>query len=262
MNNFEGKRVAITGAASGIGKEVARYFAQKGSHVALIDANQEALYAAAGELSESGLHVSAYHADVSQSKSIHDAFAEIARVTPELDILVCAAGILRTGRIDAMSEEDWLTVMGVNLTGVFHTCRAALPLLRRDKNVSSGHRKIALVASASGQHPKVALGAYSASKQGIANLVRVLAAEHAEEQINVNGVAPGTIDTPMVAAYKDGYKSSGGFKLYGAAPIGRMGCVQDVAHAIAFLCSEEANFISGAMLAVDGASTAVFPTGT
>jgi NAD(P)-dependent dehydrogenase (short-subunit alcohol dehydrogenase family) len=259
MYNYQDKRVAITGAASGIGKETARYFAQRGAQVAMLDANLENLQAAASELSGLGMQVTAHHADVSQSESVHKAFEDLDRQAHGLDILVCAAGVLRTGRVDAMSEEDWATVMEVNVNGVFRTCRAAIPLLKRAEGANIAHRKIALIASVSALHPKVGLGAYSASKQGVANLVRILAGELAAQRINVNGVAPGTIDTPMVAGYKEGKSQPGGFKLYGVAPIGRMGQVQDVANAVGFLCSEEANFISGAMLAIDGAATAVFP---
>lgn len=260
MYDYRGKRIAVTGGASGIGKETARYFLRSGAELVLLDANRAALDAAVHELSQSGMQVAAYHADVSRPESVQAAFSALGGDLGGLDVLVCAAGVLRTGRIDAMDEADWNAVIGVNLSGVFHSCRAALPLLRRPEGYTGSHRKIAVIASASGMHPKVALGAYSASKQGVANLVRVLAAELAAERINVNGVAPGTIDTPMVAGFKEAGDAPGGFRLYGAAPIGRLGRPEDVAHAIAYLCSEQADFVSGAMLAVDGAATAVFPS--
>lgn len=255
MSEFAGKRVVITGGASGIGRAVAEHFVGLGALVSIIDVSPEAVERVAQELSADG-SVTGLAADVRSETAIASAVQAAAR-EGGIDIAVCAAGILRTGPFLETDARTWQDVLDVNLTGAANTCRALIPLMRTD-DPAAPRRKIILLASATAMHPKKGIAAYAVSKVGVVNLTRVLASEEAGNGINVNAIAPGTIETPMIAGLGAETK---GFKLYGSAPVGRMGHPQDIAFATAFLSSAQADFITGIALPVDGGTTATFPAG-
>jgi NAD(P)-dependent dehydrogenase (short-subunit alcohol dehydrogenase family) len=149
--------------------------------------------------------------------------------------------------------------MTINVKGVLISCQEALRAMHKAPRLPGTPRqKIVVISSATAHNPKIGLGAHAVSKIALVNLVRVLASEQASRGINVNAVAPGTIRTLMVLACLEGAQDNSGFKLYGTAPVGRLGQPEDVANAIKFLCSDEADFITGAIIPIDGGTTAPF----
>jgi NAD(P)-dependent dehydrogenase (short-subunit alcohol dehydrogenase family) len=257
MTQFNNKRVAVTGGGSGIGRQTALRFARAGARVAVLDVAADHAGAVAREIKDDGGVALAHGVDVSDAAAARMTFDTIADTWGGLDILVCAAGILRSGQLATMDLAVWDAVQNVNVRGVLISCQQAIRLMQMEPPPAA-RRKIAVIASASAFAPKVGLGAYATSKLALVQIVRVLAAELAGQGINVNAVAPGTIATPMVQDRLAGSADGSGFKLYGTAPVGRMGQPQDVADAIAYLCAPESDFVTGAVLSIDGGTTAVF----
>lgn len=257
MAQFDGKRVAITGGGSGIGRQTALRFARGGARVAILDVAAAHAEAVAREIQDAGGSAMSFGLDVRDVRAARTAFDVIGKAWHGLDILICAAGILRSGQLATMDLAVWDEVQSVNVKGVLVACQEGIRLMQADTS-NAARRKIAVVASASAFAPKVGLGAYATSKLALVQIVRVLAAELAGQGINVNAVAPGTIATPMVQDRLAGGADGSGFKLYGSAPVGRMGEPSDVAEALAYLCAPESDFVTGAVLSVDGGTTAVF----
>jgi NAD(P)-dependent dehydrogenase (short-subunit alcohol dehydrogenase family) len=257
MYQFDGSRVAITGGGSGIGRETALRFARAGARVAVLDAATVHSDAVAGEIRNGGGQALSFGLDVRDTKAMRSSFDAISAAWGGLDILVCAAGILRSGQLATMDLDLWDEVQSVNVKGVLIACQEAIRLMQ-GMPPDAARRKIAVIASASAFAPKVGLGAYATSKLALVQIVRVLAAELAAQGINVNAVAPGTIETPMVQDRLAGGSDGSGFKLYGKAPVGRLGQPADVAEALIYLCSPQSDFVTGSVLSIDGGTTAAF----
>lgn len=232
-NLFAGRRALVTGGTSGIGKGVALYLAQLGATVHAVG-----LQAGRCEF-PSNLPIHLHELDVTDDLAVAELFAQI----PSLDFLIPAAGISIT---DSEHEsEAFDKVIRVNLTAVMRACTLARP-----KMVKAGGGSIVLVASmystfGSGDRP-----AYSASKGAIVQLTKSLALAYSADRIRVNGVAPGWIDTPLVAPLKAVPEIANA--ILGRTPLARFGTTEDVAKAVAFLCSDAASFVQGATLPVDG----------
>ncbi len=172
--------------------------------------------------------------------------AEAARLVEEsgeLDILVNNAGLTRDGLIARMSEEDWRTVLDTNLGGVFHTCRTAVRGMMRRRSGS-----IVNLTSVVGLHGNPGQTNYAASKAGIIGFTKALARELAPRGVRANAVAPGYIQTGLTEALSEEIRSA----ILSSTPLGRLGTPEDVAGAVRFLCSDEASFITGEVLLVDG----------
>lgn len=260
MNEFAGKRFFLTGGASGIGRASAAHLAANGARVGIFDASGPNVEAVRAELSSRGAEVLATSGDVRDRGALAQAIDATVDRWGGLDGLVCAAGILRSGRLATLSADAWDEVMDVNVKGVLFACQEALRvMLAAGWKQGDPRRKIAVISSATANSPKVGLGAYAISKVSLINLVKVLANEHAGDGINVNAVAPGTIVTPMVQERLNQSSDGSEFKLYGTSPIGRLGEPEDIARSIGFLCSAGADFVNGAVLAIDGGTTATFP---
>jgi NAD(P)-dependent dehydrogenase (short-subunit alcohol dehydrogenase family) len=182
-----------------------------------------------------------YAADVSKKRDVQAVVASIASDFGGIDILVNNAGIIRDGWVENITEEQWDEVLDVNLKGVFLCCQAALPHLKKNRG------KIVSISSRSWLGNIGQLN-YCASKGGIVSLTRALALECARDGVNVNAVAPGLIDTPLTRAIPEKVRQ----KLIAGQPSGRMGTTEDIAAAVEFLVSDDAGFITGQVLHVDG----------
>ena len=244
MRRFAGRTALVTGGAQGIGFAVAARLAQEGARVVVADRNATALEAAVGDLRarHPGDWIEAEVLDVTSAERVAAAVARVVRDAGRLDVLVNNAGVLRDGWIDQLTDDDWGTVLAVHLTGAFHCCRAAVPAMR-----AAGYGRIVNVSSRAWMgNPGQAN--YAAAKAGIVGLTRSLALELVRFGINVNAVAPGLIDTPMVRALQPKVRE----RLVAAQPGGRMGSAEEVAAAVAFLAAEEASFVTGQVLSVCG----------
>lgn len=240
-------RIAIvTGAASGIGSATCRLLLDQEWTVIGLDNSKTGL---AKAKSEFNTRFEAVHCDVSDKRQVQAVFAELTSRHAALDALICCAGVLRVGPLDSMEVEDFDEVFNVNTRGPWLCARAAMGSLRR-----AGGR-VVFVASTTAIRAKTGAGAYSASKAALAHLSRVLAVEVAPDGVLVNTIAPGTVDTPMV--HQIGKREvSEGYRSTGASPLGRIGCPEDVAKVVGFLLSENASYVTGATITVDGGSSA------
>lgn len=234
----------ITGASRGIGAATARLLARRGYAVALNYCHSEAAaFALAEELEREGCTAFPVRADVSDGKQCQKMVDTVLEKFCQLDTLVCNAGVSRFGLLSDLTDEAWRNIFAVNVDGVFHCCRAAIPHFV--------HRKagrIVTVSSMWGQVGASCEAAYSASKAAVIGLTKALAKELGPSGITVNCVAPGVIDTEM-NAHLDAETLAA---LAEDTPLGRTGTAEDVAKAIAFLCSPEADFITGQVLGVSG----------
>lgn len=244
MARFEGKVVAITGAASGIGEATARRFAAEGARLALCDLSEDALATAAADFDAPLLRA----VDVSDAVAFESFIDEAASRFGRLDVLVNNAGIGCFGHVDEISAEQWRRTMAVDLDAVFFGSRAALPHLRKVSGC------IVNTASISGLFADPGLAAYNVAKAGVVNLTRNMAVDHAAEGVRVNCICPGGVGTAMLKAHlRDDAIMEEYQRL---VPMGRVGTADEMAAGIAFLASGDASYITGTTLTIDGGVTA------
>ncbi len=234
--------IVITGAGQGIGAAIARRFASQKARLALVDVNLEQLQDLAASLADSGSEILCVKTDVSNREQVQQLFAEVVEKFGSVDVLVNNAGIIRDNLISNISEQDWDQVLDVNLKGAFFCCQAVFPTFKAQR---SG-KIVNLVSRA--WLGSIGQANYTASKGGLVSLTRSLALEFARFQVNVNAVAPGAIDSPMT----QGMPPEARERLIRMQPTGKMGKVEDIAAAVAFLSSDDAEFITGQVLHVDG----------
>ncbi|GGG49653.1 short-chain dehydrogenase [Caldovatus sediminis] len=247
MARLRGRRVLVTGAASGIGRATARRFAAEGARVALLDRDATGLEAAAREGGGTPLPC-----DLLDTAAVAPAVERAAAALGGLDGVVCAAGVDLIRKVEAMSPEDWARVIGVNLTAPMLVCRAALPAMR-----ASGGGAIVLIASGAGLRPLPDRTAYCASKAGVVMFGKTLAIELAADNIRVNAICPGIVDTPM---FRRSWERAADPQAELAVildryAIKRIGTPEEIAAAALYLVSDEAGYVTGAALAVDGGRT-------
>ena len=240
MFDLSGKCALVTGASGGIGAEVARALHQAGATVGLSGTRVEPLQALAAEL---GARAHVLPADLSDAASVEALPKAAIEAMGTIDILVNNAGITRDGLMMRMSDEDWLSVIEVNLTSTFRLCRAVLrPMMK------ARWGRIINITSVVAQAGNPGQGNYAAAKAGVAGMSRALAQEVGSRGITVNCVAPGLIETAMTAKLNDEQKA----KILVSVPLGRMGLPAEIAAGVVYLASNEAGYVTGATLDING----------
>jgi 2,3-dihydro-2,3-dihydroxybenzoate dehydrogenase len=253
MDEHGKKVVIVTGAAGGIGAEVARVLAEGGSAVAAVDLHAERLRETAEKLAADGLAVTAFPADVSAPSEVDALVAQVESTLGAVDHLVNAAGVLRLGPVDGYCYEDWATTFAVNATGVFLMSRAVVARM-----VPRGAGAIVTVASNAANTPRSEMAAYAASKAAATMFTKSLGLEVARHGIRCNVVAPGSTDTPMLTSMwtdESGRKGTveGRPDAYRVGiPLGRIASAANIADAVDFLLSDRASHITMHDLTVDG----------
>jgi len=237
-------RVAfVTGASGGIGRACSLALADAGARVALAARRKDKLEEVAAEIRSRSKEAYVVELDLASDDSIKQAFAATAKEFGRIDILVNNAGITKDGLALRMKKDDWNAVIETNLTGTFRAIQQVLQGMMRER-----WGRIVNITSVVGQAGNAGQANYAASKAGLIGLTKSMAQEMASRQITVNAVAPGFIETAMTGSLSPELKQ----KVLEAIPLRRLGCPQDVAAAVRFLASEEAGFITGHVLAVNG----------
>jgi 3-oxoacyl-[acyl-carrier protein] reductase len=241
----EHERVAfVTGGSRGIGRAIVAALAAQGHPVAFCYGSDEAGAAdtvAAGEAV--GGKVLAVRADVADVAAVDAAFGEVEAAFGAVALLVNNAGIARDGLLVRMSDDQWSDVLATNLTGAFHTIRRAAPKMMRAR-----YGRIVNVSSVVGQSGMAGQVNYAAAKAGLVGLTRSVARELAPRNVTCNLVAPGPIVTAMTDTMPDDWRATA----EASVPLGRFGTPQECAHVVAFLCSDAASYVTGAIVPVDG----------
>jgi len=250
-----GKRVIVTGGASGIGEASARRFIEEGAAVAIVDLDERRGTALAEELSETGLAIYR-RADVTREAEVRAVVDEIASTFGRIDVLHANAGVARAGTAVEQSEAEWDLVYAVNVKAPWLCAKHTIPHL-----LAGGGGSIVITGSTSGLLGFPGVIAYTSSKGAVINLTRSLALEHAQQGIRVNCVCPGHIDTPMSRAHfespDDPSALEAGFAMLAAQlPVNRMGTAEEVAAFCVFLASDDAGFCTGGIYVCDGGLTA------
>jgi NAD(P)-dependent dehydrogenase (short-subunit alcohol dehydrogenase family) len=257
MPRLAGKIALVTGAASGLGKRMAQRFAEEGAQVLLTDVNGPGAAAAAAEI---GAKAASFAHDVTSEAQWTTAVAEAKRVFGGLHILVNNAGIGTFGHVEETSLADWRRVHAIDLDGVFLGCKHALPLIRETTRREGNRGSILNISSIAGIIASGRMASYNSAKAGVRHLTKSVALHCATngDAITCNSVHPAFIDTPIL----DGFQAAGATrddmkaKLGRQIPMGTVGDPDDVAHAAVYLCSDEAKFVTGAELYIDGGISA------
>ncbi|MAR70113.1 MAG: 3-oxoacyl-ACP reductase [Nitrospina sp.] len=241
--SLNGKIALITGGAQGIGRFISEELAGQGAHVVLGDINHEGAEKTAAEIRVSGGKASAVRIDVSSATDVQGVFDSILKEYKPVDIVVNNAGITRDGLLVRMKEVDWDLVLNINLKGSFLCSQQAAKQMMKQKSGS-----IVNIASIVGVMGNFGQSNYSASKSGLIGFTKTLAREVAPRGIRANAVAPGFIDTEMTRVLEESVRS----KLIEQIPLARLGQPEDVARCVSFLVSENASYITGQVINVNG----------
>ncbi len=241
-------RVAVvTGGASGMGEATCHELGRRGHQVAVFDVNAQAAQRVTEELRAEGITAVAVAGDVSDRAAVDDAYAKIRSELGPIEILVTSAGLFGFAPFEEITADSWTRIIEVNLTGTFHCCQAALPDM-----VAAGWGRIVMISSSSAQRGSPFAAHYAASKGALLTLTKSLAREYAARGITVNNIPPSGIETPMQHAGQAAGYLKCNEEIAANIPVGHLGTGDDIAAAVAFLCSEEAKFITGQTLGVNG----------
>ena len=243
MFDLSGKVALITGASRGIGQSISIILAQSGAHVICVSRNINDVQSVADKITNQKFVASAVSCDISSTNNVTELVKDIIEKHGRIDILINNAGITSDNLLMRMSEDDWDNVLNVNLKAAFTAIKAASLTMIKQR---SG--RIINISSVVGLMGNAGQVNYAASKAGLIGMTKSVAREFASRGITANCIAPGYIETEMTNKLKDEVKSS----LNEQIPLGRIGNVEDIAYAVAFLASDEASYITGQTLAVDG----------
>lgn len=230
-----------------MGQAIAGRLARDGHRVAVLDVNEEAADKVASQLNADGADAIAVPADVADNGNVTAAFDSVRRALGPVEVLVTSAAIAGFQPFGEITIEDWNRYLAVNLTGTFLCLQAALPDM-----VEAGWGRVVTISSAAAQTGSPRQGHYSASKGGVIALTKTIALEYAALGVTANTVAPFTTDTPMLRAAQDAGDLPPTKYLAKASPVGRLGTGEDIAATCAFLCSDEAGYITGQVVGVNG----------
>ena len=238
-------RVAIvTGGARGIGKAIVLILIREGAKVAIVDVDKGGLETLQNEIEKNKGDIINISCDITKSSEVNGMVDRIYKALGRIDILVNNAGIIRRGTIETVTEEDWDRVIEVNLKGTFNCCKAVVEIMKQQ-----GYGKIVNVSSIAGKMGDITSApGYGPSKAGVDALTKTLARQLAPYGINVNAVSPHAIETEMSAQWSEERRR----EIIASIPLGRLGKPEDVAEAVLFLASDEASFITGEILDVNG----------
>jgi 3-oxoacyl-[acyl-carrier protein] reductase len=237
---FSGKTVIVTGSARGIGRAIAEKFAECGANVVISDLDQTAVEKTAAEIGPRALGVSA---NVVKEEDIDRLFTSAVDRFGRVDVVVNNAGVTRDALLVRMDEKDWDMVLDTNLKGAFLVTKVAARLMMKQK-----YGRIVNISSVAGLAGNAGQANYSASKAGLIGLTKTVAKELASRNVTVNAVAPGFIDTEMTRALPETARTA----LVSGVPLKRAGAPADVAAVVLFLASDEAAYVTGQVVAVDG----------
>ena len=243
-----GKVALVTGGASGIGRACARRLASDGAAVGVLDLNEGDAKGVADEIQAAGGKAHALGVDVANRQNVDRAVQEVHERFGPVTVLVNSAGIARHKRFIHIPEAEWNSILGVNLNGTFHCCQAVVPDM-----IEAGWGRIVNISSSSAQSGQPYMAHYVASKAGVIGLTKALALELGPAGITVNTIPPGFVDTPLLRRDEEKGRFGGSVDDHiERTPVRRVGRPEDVAAACAFLVSEEAGYITGQVIGVNG----------
>ena len=241
--NLNNKIAIVTGASQGIGKIIAFELAKSGAHVACISRNKKAIESIVDEITINGGQASSFPCDISDSDTLSEIITEIIKENSRIDILVNNAGITKDSLLMRMSIEQWDDVINTNLKGAFHCAKAVVRYMMKNK-----FGRIINITSIVGLTGNAGQANYAASKAGLIGMTKSIAKEVASRGITANCIAPGWIETSMTDKLSGEVKN----EFLSHIPVGRIGSPDDIANAVIFLASDEAGYITGQTITVDG----------
>jgi len=247
--DFHEKVVVITGGASGIGRASAKLFAANGAVIIIADLNGKGVFAFANELKDAGRVAKGFVLDVSDPEAVSRFYTNVQSEFGHVDVVVNAAAIAILKNICDTTFQEWQRIMSINLTGTYLSCKEAILIMKKQ-----GGGSIVNFSSSTGNYDAAKNSiAYIASKGGVTMLTKALAVDHVVDNIRVNAIAPGPTDTPMLRKMMNEQQLN---EFRKTLPVQRLGTPEELAHVIVFLASNDASFMTGEIVAVDGGQTA------